>query len=180
MPYEADPLSQKLDKVAGVAADAVGLTRARRRLNSGRAFRFRFVPLVLLALAIAGLWVQIAVSDVLGYLAVMIVWMTSSAIQSFSPLGNLRGGKLDERETALIRSGHFTGLLVALGVGVLGCFILGMGSIATQFRLGSFWAPEIGTDWFALAFFLLAVETNVATMAASARLPQDLDDEEEE
>jgi hypothetical protein len=55
-----------------------------------------------------------------------------------------------------------------------------MGSSAPQFRLASFWAPEIGTDWFALAFFLLAIEANVATMSASAKLPQDLDDEEDE
>jgi len=179
MTYKGDPIAEKLDKVAGAVAGATGLTRMQRRFNSGRTFRFHFVPLILLAAAIAGLWVQIALTDMLGYLFVMVAWMVSSAIQAFSPLGNLRGGRPDEREAALVRSGHFAGLLAAVAVAVLGCFALGMGAVAAQFHLGSFWAPESGTDWFALAFFLLAVEANVAVLAASAKLPDDLDDEDE-
>jgi hypothetical protein len=176
MPYEADPLSQKLDKIA----EATGMPALSRKLNSALPMRFRIIPLVFLAAAVAGLWVQIAVSDMLGYLAVMIAWMFSSAIQSFSAAGNARGTKLDEREAALVKSGHFAGGLAAMGVAVLGCFVFGMGSVANQSRLGDFWVPEIGTDWFALAFFLLAVEANVATMAASAKLPPDLGDDEDD
>jgi hypothetical protein len=176
MPYEADPLSQKLDKLA----EATGMPALSRKLNNALPMRFRILPLVLLAAAVAGLWVQIAVSDLLGYLAVMIVWMVSSAIQAFSAASNARGGKLDEREAALVKSGHFAGCLAAMGVAVLGCFVLGMASTANLFGLGDFWVPEIGTDWFALAFFLLAIEANVATMAASAKLPPDLDDEDDE
>ena len=180
MPYNGDPIAEKLDKAAGAFSDAVGLTRLQRRFNSGRTVRFRFTPLVLLALAVAGLWVQIARSEGLGFLMVMVVWMTSGAIQAFSPIGNARGAKqLDEREAALVRSGHSVGLLAAMGVAVLGCLAFGMGSTAELARLGSFWQPESGSDWFALAFFVLAVEANVATMAASAKLPEDLDDEDE-
>jgi len=180
MPYQGDPIAEKLDKAADAFADAVGLTRLRRRFNSGRTVRFRFLPLVLLGLAVAGLWVQIARSEGLGYLMVMIVWLTSGAIQAFSPIGNSRGAKqLDEREAALVRSGHFAGLLAAMGVAVLGCLAFGMGSTAELARLGSFWQPESGSDWFALAFFLLAVEANVATMAASAKVPEDLDDKDQ-
>jgi hypothetical protein len=176
MPYEADPLSQKLDK----HAEATGMPALTRRLNSALPVRFRFIPLVLLAAAIAGMWVQIAVSNLLGYLAVMIAWMVASGVQAFSAASNARGSKLDEREAALVKSGHFAGGLAALGVAVLGCVVLGMASVANQFQLGNFWTPEIGTDWFALAFFLLAIEANVATMAASAKLPPDLTDEEDE
>ncbi|MBO9519434.1 MAG: hypothetical protein J7493_15325 [Porphyrobacter sp.] len=179
MPYKGDPIAEKLDQVAGVVGNVTGLTRLQNRLRSGRTFRFRFTPLVLLGLAIAGLWVQISVSNLWGYLVVMVAWMTASAIQAFSPIGNARGGKLDERETGLVKSGHLTGLLAAMGVAVLGCFLIGMGTVAAMVRLGNFWAPKIGTDWFALAFFLLAVEANIATMAASAQLPEDLDDEDE-
>jgi hypothetical protein len=175
MPYQGDPIAEKLDRLA----EATGMPRLSRRLNSAVPIRFRFVPLALLAFAVAGLWVQVAVSDVIGYLVVMIAWMAASAIQAFSPAGNARGGRLDEREFALVRSGHFAGLLAAAGVAVLGCFVLGMASVANQVRLGDFWVPEIGTDWFALAFFLLAVENSVAAMAASARLPEDLDEEDE-
>lgn len=176
MPYQGDPIAEKLDKIA----EATGMPQLSRRLNRATPVRFRFVPLVLLAFAIAGLWVQIAASDVFGYLVVMVAWMAASAIQAFSPAGNVRGGRLDEREVALVRSGHFAGLLAAMAVAVLGCFLLGMASVANQFRLGDFWVPEIGTDWFALAFFLLAVENTVAALAASARMPERLDDDEDE
>ena len=181
MPYKGDPIAEKLDKVAGALSDAAGLTRLQRRFNSGRTVRFRFVPLVLLVLAAAGLWVQITQPEVAAFLLIMTVWMVSGAVQAFSPIGNLRGAKqLDEREAALVRSGHSIGLLAALGVAVLGCLAFGMASTAEQVRLPSFWRPELGTDWFALAFFLLAIEANVATLAASAKLPEDLEDEEDE
>jgi hypothetical protein len=175
MPYQGDPIAEKLDRIA----EATGMPALSRRLNRATPIRFRFLPIGLLALAVAGLWVQIAVSDVLGYLVVMMAWMAASAIQAFSPAGNVRGGPLDEREVAVVRSGHFAGVLAAMAVAVLGCFVLGMASVANQFRLGAFWLPEIGTDWFALAFFLLAVENTVAALAASAKLPEDLDDEDE-
>jgi energy-converting hydrogenase Eha subunit A len=174
MPYQGDPIAEKLDKIA----EATGMPRLSRRLNSALPIRFRFLPVALLTAAVAGLWVQIAVSDMFGYLIVMMAWMAASAIQAFSAAGNARGGRLDEREVALVRSGHSAGYLAAMVVAVLGCFLLGMASVANQFRLGAFWVPEIGTDWFALAFFLLAVENAVAVMAASARLPEDLDDDE--
>ena len=175
MPYRGDPIAEKLDKFA----EATGMPQLSRRLNRATPVRFRFAPLALLAFAVAGLWVQVAVSNIVGYLVVMIAWMAASAIQAFSPAGNARGGRLDEREFALVRSGHFAGLLAAMAVAVLGCFVLGMASVANQFRLGDFWVPEIGTDWFALAFFLLAIEANVATLAASVNLPEELDDDDE-
>jgi hypothetical protein len=181
MPYQGDPIAQKLDRIAGAFSGAVGLTRLQRRFNSGHTVRFRVTPVVLLALAVAGLWVEIAWYDGLGFLLVMVVWLTSGAIQAFSPIGNLRGAKqLDERESALVRSGHSIGLLAAAGVAVLGCLAFGMGSTAELARLGSFWQPESGSDWFALAFFVLAIEANVATLAGSAKLPEDLEDEEDE
>jgi hypothetical protein len=179
MPYEADPIAEKLDKAASAFNNATGLARLQRLFNSGRTIRFRFTPVVLLALAVAGMWFQIVRPELPGFLLVMLIWLVSGAIQSFSPIGNLRGGKRDERETELMRSGHSAGLLAAVAVTVLGCLLIGMGSIATQIRLGSFWVPTHGTDWFALAFFLLAVENNVATLAASAKLPEELDDEDE-
>lgn len=176
MPYQGDPIAERLDKIA----EATGMPGLSRKLSGAVPFRFRIIPVVLLIVAIAGLWVQVAVSDMIGYLVVMIAWMAASAIQSFSPAGNARGGPLDEREAALVRSGHFAGLLAAAGVAVLGCFVLGLTSVANQVRLGEFWVPEIGTDWFALAFFLLAVESAVAAFAASAKMPQPLGDDEDE
>lgn len=176
MPYQGDPIAERLDKIA----EATGMPELSRKLTRAVPFRFRVIPIVLLAFAIVGLWVQIAVSDLLGYLVVMLAWMAASAIQSFSAAGNARGARLDERELALVRSGHFAGLLAAAGVAVLGCIVLGMASVANQVRLGQFWVPEIGTDWFALAFFLLAIESAVAAFTASAKMPQPLRDDEDE
>jgi hypothetical protein len=180
MRHKGDPVTEKLDKIAGAVAGAIGLTRLQRRFDSGRTVRFRFAPLVLLVFAVVGLWVQIARAEGLGFLIVMFTWLASGAIQSFSPMGNLRGGQLDERETALVRSGHSAGFFAAMVVAVLGCIAFGLGGIAEMARLGSFWRPESGTDWFALAFLLLAVDANVATLAARAKQPEYLDDEEEQ
>lgn len=174
MPYKADPLSEKLDKVA----EATGMPRLSRRMNSAMPMRFRVIPLVLLAMAVAGLWVQISVSQMFGYIVVMLAWMFSLSLQHLSPLRHSQRGPLDERERAVFRSGHMTGLIAALGVAVLGCIALGLGSIATMARLGDFWAPS-GVDWIALALFLLAVQSNVAVFAASSAMPEPLDDEDE-
>ena len=175
MPYQGDPIAERLDKVA----EATGMPRLSRRLQNALPIRFRVIPLALLAFAIAGLWVQIAVSDVYGYAIIMFAWSVSFALQYLSPLGLVQRGPLDEREKTLVQSGHFAGLIAAMGVAVLGCIFIGMGSAATMVRLGSFWAPHGPADWFALALFLLALESNVAVMAASARLPEALDEEDE-
>lgn len=175
MPYKADPIAEKLDKIA----EATGMPRLSRRMNSALPMRFRVIPLVLLAMAVGGLWVQIAVSPMFGYIVVMLAWMFSLSLQHLSPLRQGQRVPLDERERAVVRSGHFTGLIAALGVAVLGCIALGMGSIATMARLGTFWSPS-GVDWIALALFLLAVESNVAVLAASSAMPEPLDDGEDE
>ena len=174
MTDKGHPAAQKPAKAA-----ASGLARFQRRIDSGRSVRFRFVPVALLAFAAAGLWAQIARPELPGFLIVILVWVASGAVQAFSPLGNLRGGQLDERETALVRSGHAAGHFAALVIAVIGCLALGLASTASLAHLGNFWRPASGPDWFALAFFLLAVANNIGTLAASAKLPRDLDEEEE-
>lgn len=177
MTIKGDPIAQNLDKVAGAVAGAIGLTRMQRWLNSGRRIRFRFLPLALLACAVGGLWVQIELFPLFGYFIVMLAWTIGGAIQAFSPIGP-SGKPLDEREAAVARSGHSAGLLTAMVIAVLGCMAIGLGSTANMFGLGHFWTPT-GLDWFALAFFLLAVEANVAVLAASASTPGPLEDEDE-
>lgn len=177
MTYKGDPIAQKLDTIADAVAGATGLTRMQRRLNSGRRIRFRFLPLALLACAVGGLWAQIELFPLFGYFIVMLAWMIGGAIQAFSPIGP-SGKPLDEREAAVVRSGHSAGLFAAMTIAVLGCIAIGLGSIAKTVGLGHFWTPT-GLDWFALAFFLLAVEANVAVLAASAATPEPLRDEED-
>ena len=53
-----------------------------------------------------------------------------------------------------------------------------LGSAATMFHLGSFWEPDSPADWITLALVLLAVESNVPVLAASAATPPPLDEDE--
>jgi len=175
MPYQGDPIAEKLDKIA----EATGMPRVSRWFAESHSIRFRYIPLALLAFTVAGLWVQIAVSDMFGYVLVMLAWTMSFPLQSLSPLRQSQRGPLDERERSLAQSGHLAGLIAATGLAVLGCIFLGLGSAATLVRLGTFWAPDGPTDWLTLALVLLAVESNVAVMAASARLPEPLADDDE-
>ena len=173
MPYKGDPIAEKLDQIA----ETTGVPQVSRWFAEGHSIRFRYIPLALLALTVAGLWVQIAVSEMFGYVVVMVAWSMSFPLLSLSPLRQSQRG-LDERERALVRSGHLTGLIAAMGLAVLGCVFLGLASAANLVRLGSFWAPDGPTDWLTLALVLLAVESNVAVMAASAGQPAELDDSE--
>jgi hypothetical protein len=175
MPYKGDPIAEKLDKIA----EATGMPRLSRKLERALPLRLRWLPLALLALAVAGLVVQVRGFELFGYVVIMLAWTMSFPLQQLSPLRHARGGRLDERERAVVRSGHFAGLVAALGVAVLGCIAIGMGSAATMARLGSFWVPQGPTDWIAIALFLLAVESNVAVMAASSAMPEPLDDFDE-
>jgi hypothetical protein len=173
MTYKGDPLAQKLDRVA----EATGFPKLQRRLVSGNPVRFRVVPLILLALAIAGLALQILWPNFFGYLVIITVWSATTIVYTLGPLNRRLGGKLDEREISVVRSGHFAGLLTAFGVAILGAFAFGLGKVGATVGLWDIWAPQSGLDWLAVTFFLLAVEANVAVLAASAATPEPLDDE---
>ena len=45
--------------------------------------------------------------------------------------------------------------------------------------LWDIWTPRSGLDWLAITFFLLNLEANAAVLAASAAIPEPLEDEEE-
>ena len=175
MPYKGDPIAEKLDRIA----EATGMPRLSRKLERALPLRLRWVPLTLLAVAVAGMVVQIRGFELFGYVIILLAWTMSFPLQQLSPLRQARGGRLDERERAVVQSGHFAGLIAALGLAVLGCIAIGMGSAATLARLGSFWAPQGPTDWIAIGLFLLAVESNVAVIAASSATPDPLDDGED-
>jgi type VI protein secretion system component VasK len=94
-------------------------------------------------------------------------------------MGRPDGRRLDEREAAVVRTGHFTGMMWALGVAVLGSLAIAFGKAWAMLGMGGLWAPETPMDWMTLTLFLLAVETNVAILAASAAMPDPLEDDEE-
>jgi len=175
MTYKGDPIAEKLDKLA----EATGMPRLQRRYASGNPIRFRLLPLVLLAIAAAGLALQIAEPLSLGYLVILTVWSVTILVFTLGPLGQRAGRRWDEREAAVVRKGHFMGLLIAFGAAVLGSLAFGMGKTGAMIRLWDIWTPQSGLDWLAVTFFLLVLEANVAVIAASAATPEPLEDEEE-
>jgi hypothetical protein len=175
MTYKSDSIAEKLDKLA----EATGVPAFQRKLKSRDPVRFRVLPSVLLAIAVAGMAVQIGWGGLAGFWLVWIGWIGTFMCQPFGPMGRPVGRKLDEREAAVVRTGHFTGMMWALGVAILGSLTITFGKAWAILRMGGLWAPETPMDWMTITLFLLAVETNVAVLAASAAMPEPLDDEEE-
>jgi len=175
MPYQGDPIAAKLDRIA----EATGMPRMQRRLAKGSAMRLRYLPLTLLAFAVAGLWAQIALSEMLGFWILVTTWAMTVPLQQVGPLLRPKRG-YDEREAAVVRHGHFVGLRWALGVTLLGSLAIGLGKMGAEIRLWDIWAPTSGLDWMAVTFFLASLELNVAVLAASSATPEPLDDDEDE
>jgi hypothetical protein len=94
-------------------------------------------------------------------------------------MGRPGARKLDERETALVREGHFTGMMWALGVAIIGSLTITFCTVWTMAGMTGLWAPRTPMDWMTITLFLLAVEMNVAVLATSAAMPEPLEDDEE-
>ena len=176
MTYKADPIAEKLDKLA----EATGIPRFQARYSRSNPVRFRLLPLALIALATAGLVLQIARGHSYGYVLIIVVWSATTLVFALGPMGRRLNQRRDEREKAVVRQGHFAGLLVAFGAAVLGSLAFGLGKVGAMIALWDIWAPTTGLDWLAITFFLLNLEANVAVLAASSATPDPLEDEEEE
>ena len=175
MTYKGDPIAEKLDRLA----EATGMPALQRKLRSRDPMRFRVLPSILLAAAVAGMAVQIRWGGLIGFWIVWAGWFGSFMCQPFGPMGRSAGRKLDEREAAIVRNGHFTGMMWALGVAVLGSLTITFGTAWAMLGMGRLWAPQTPMDWMTITLFLLAVEANVAVLAASAAMPEPLEDDEE-
>jgi hypothetical protein len=175
MTYKGDPIAEKLDQLA----EATRIPALQRKLQARDPMRFRVLPSVLLALAVAGMAVQIGWGGLSGFWIVWAGWMGSFMCQPFGPMGGARARKLDEREAAIVRQGHFTGMMWALGVAVLGSLVITFCTVWTMAGMAGLWAPRTPVDWMTITLFLLAVEMNVAVLAASAAMPDPLEDDEE-
>jgi len=175
MTYKGDPIAEKLDQLA----EATRIPALQRKLQARDPMRFRVLPSVLLALAVAGMAVQIGWGGLSGFWIVWAGWMGSFMCQPFGPMGGARARKLDEREAAIVRQGHFTGMMWALGVAVLGSLVITFCTVWTMAGMAGLWAPRTPMDWMTITLFLLAVETNIAVLAASAATPEPLEDDEE-
>jgi hypothetical protein len=172
MTYKGDPIAEKLDQLA----EATGFPRLQRKFQS-QPVRFRVLPWVLLALAVAAMAIQIAWPTWGTFWIIMVPWSVTIMAYGNGPMW--RSAKLDEREAALIKHGHFVGMMWALAVAVLGSLTIAFGQMGAMLRLWSLWAPRDGVDWMMITLFLLVVEANVAVLAAGAAAPDPLDDDEE-
>ena len=175
MTYKGDPIAEKLDQLA----EATRIPALQRKFQARDPMRFRVLPSVLLALAVARMAVQIGWDDLSGFWIVWAGWMGSFMCQPFGPMGGARARKLDEREAAIVRQGHFTGMMWALGVAVLGSLVITFCTVWTMAGMAGLWAPRTPMDWMTITLFLLAVEMNVAVLATSAAMPDPLEDDEE-
>ena len=175
MTYKGDPIAEKLDRLA----EATGMPGLQRRMRARDPMRFRVLPSILLALAVVGMAMQIGWGGLAGFWIVWAGWFGIFMCQPFGPMGRPGGRKLDEREAAVVRQGHFTGMMWALGVAILGSLTIAFGTAWAMLRMGRLWAPQTPMDWMTITLFLLAVETNVAVLAASAATPEPLEDDEE-
>jgi hypothetical protein len=173
MTYKGDPIAEKLDRLA----EATGFPRLQRKFHS-QPVRFRLLPWILLALAVGAMAVQIARPGLWTFWLLMAPWFVTIMAYGNGPMW--RSGKLDEREAAVIRHGHFVGMMWALAVAVLGSLTIAFGQMGAMLRLWTLWAPRDGIDWMMVTLFLLVVEANVAVLAASAATPEPLDDDDEE
>jgi hypothetical protein len=176
MTYKGDPIAEKLDKLA----EATGIPQFQARFRHSNPIRFRVLPLVLIALATVGLILQMTRGQTYGYVLIIMVWSATTMVFALGPLGRRTNRRLDEREAAVVRQGHFTGLIVAFGVAVLGSLAFGLGKMGAMIHLWDIWAPASGLDWLAITFFLLNLEANVAVIAASAATPEPLEDDDED
>lgn len=167
MTYRANPLLKKLDR----AAELTGMPEFSRQVNRGAALPYRIAPLILLAFSIGGLALQIWV-PMSGWVVIMSLWMAGIPLLLAGPMRPVPGGAYDERERALVRSGHFAGLLVVAVLTVGGCFLAGFASaFAMVGHAAAPWTPRLFQDWLGLGFFLLSVESNVAVLFVSWQLP---------
>jgi hypothetical protein len=175
MTYKGDPIAEKLDRLA----EATGMPALQRRMQARDPMRFRVLPSILLAAAVAGMAVQVGRGGLIGFWIVWAGWFGTFMCQPFGPMGRPGSRKLDEREAAVVRHGHFHGMMWALGVAILGSLTIAFGTAWDMLGMGGLWAPRTPMDWMTITLFLLAVETNVAVLAASAATPEPLEDDEE-
>ncbi len=176
MTYRANSLLQKLDRTA----ELTGMPALARHTRQHASLPFRIAPFLNLAFAVVGLLVQIW-APMAGWIMLMCLWPSAFMLLLTGPMRRPAGGALDERERALIRSGHFVGLAVVALIAIGGCFLVGIGSALSILRHAAQpWTPHRVLDWIALGFFLLTVEINVAVLAISWKLPWRMPQDEDE
>jgi hypothetical protein len=175
MSYQASPFLKKLDRMVAFT----GVEDRIRHPDRYVAMPFRIASLLFLVWAGIGLFLQTRMPDV-GWINLMLAWSSGFPLMFTGPLRVPPGGAYDERERALIRAGHFAGLLTVAVLAIGGCFLAGITSAMSLLHWAApLWTPVRIQDWIALGFFLLIVELNVAVLYVSWTLPRRMPGDDE-
>ncbi|HWJ71120.1 MAG TPA: hypothetical protein VNS79_13850 [Sphingobium sp.] len=175
MTYRGNPLLEKLDRIA----EYTGVPKLARRTAQDAAIPLRVMPLLPLTLAIVGLFVQ-AHAPAGGWIVVMGAWISAMPLGLTGPMRPPPGGVRDERERALVRTGHLAGLGAVALLAIGGCFLMGILGALAMVGYARVWLPQGPQDWIAIGFFLLVVQTTVAVLVASWMIPRGLADADED
>jgi hypothetical protein len=124
-----------------------------------------------LATGIVGLFVQAHVPET-GWIVMIGAWASAMPLGFTGLMRVPPGGVRDERERALVRSGHLAGLGTVALLAIGGCFLMGISGALSMAGYASIWLPSGPLDWIAIGFFLLTVETSVAVLVASWMIPR--------
>ena len=183
------PVIEAMDRVAELFCRPLllllGIASVAEVIQPARPRSYRYLPAVLLLMAVAGLIWIIAGWRMAGAVILNMVFAISVFIRTRSPLAE-GPRRHDERETALFRLGHFWGLFAVALIAIGGCFYLGasatlsdrdpvsLGEMLTGHRL---WLPR-SLEWFEFALFLIVVEANIAVLVTSWSVPATEPDED--
>lgn len=167
MTYRANPVLKKLD----AAAESTGFPAFSRRASAGVAIPFRIFPLLLLAVAIAGLVLQARQFPVPGYAIILMALIASTPLHLMGPMRPPISGVRDEREQAMVRSGHLAGLGAVALFAVGGCFLFAAAKPLAVLKLALIWIPSLPSDWLTLGLFMIALHLNAAVLYVSWKMP---------
>ncbi len=149
MTYRANRFMKKLDSLA----EYTGMPALARGAQQDSAMPFRVAPLLILAVGAVGLFMQTRVPEA-GWITIMGVWTAGMPLWLTGPMRLPPGGLRDERERALVRSGHFAGMAAVALLVIGGCFLIGFASVFSLLGwVAPPWTPRLFQDWLALGFF---------------------------
>lgn len=174
MTYRGNPLLEKLDRIA----EYTGMPKLARRAKQGGAMPLRVLPLLPLAMGMVGLFVQAHAPEA-GWIVIMGAWVSAMPLGLTGPMALPPSGVRDERERALVRSGHLAGLGAVALLAIGGCFLMGILGALAMVGYARMWLPHGPQDWIAIGFFLLVVQTTVAVLVASWMIPRGLPEPDE-
>ena len=176
------PVIDALDRLAlWLTAPIERLTGVKVYQQNPAARRHRafiWLPMMILAVVLCGFAALIAGHEIGGWVVICVGQSVSLALRQVSTVSE-GAPRPDERQRELARNGHFRGLQAVAGLAMaafvyagLAQPVTGQGSILHLLTGRDWWMPATPLAWLSVAFLLIAVESNVAVIAASLATPR--------